>query len=126
MVRYHSLVIDAKTLSQELVPIAWTSSSDALSYLEIQKSGESPDAYESQMGQKRGNSSPSSHSEKIQNGKILMGIMHCTRPHYGVQFHPESIGTAYGRKIFKNFREITQDYWLRKILFSNERRVSSL
>ncbi|WKA01140.1 hypothetical protein VitviT2T_019436 [Vitis vinifera] len=122
VVRYHSLVIDAKTLSQELVPIAWTSSSDALSYLEIQKSGESPDAYESQMGQKRGNSSPSSHSEKIQNGKILMGIMHCTRPHYGVQFHPESIGTAYGRKIFKNFREITQDYWLRKILFSNERR----
>ncbi|CBI31471.3 unnamed protein product, partial [Vitis vinifera] len=87
VVRYHSLVIDAKTLSQELVPIAWTS------------------------------------SKKIQNGKILMGIMHCTRPHYGVQFHPESIGTAYGRKIFKNFREITQDYWLRKILFSNERRV---
>lgn len=29
-----------------------------------------------------------------------------------LQFHPESIGTSYGREIFKNFREITEDHWL--------------
>lgn len=28
------------------------------------------------------------------------------------QFHPESIGTCFGREIFKNFREITEDHWL--------------
>lgn len=28
------------------------------------------------------------------------------------QFHPESIGTCFGREIFKNFREITEDHRL--------------
>lgn len=28
------------------------------------------------------------------------------------QFHPESIGTCFGREIFMNFREITEDHWL--------------
>lgn len=28
------------------------------------------------------------------------------------QFHPESIGTSFGREIFKNFREITEEHWL--------------
>lgn len=29
------------------------------------------------------------------------------------QFHPESVATCHGRQIFKNFRQITEDYWLR-------------
>lgn len=32
---------------------------------------------------------------------------------FDFQFHPESVATCYGRQIFKNFREITEDYWLR-------------
>lgn len=28
------------------------------------------------------------------------------------QFHPESVATCHGRQIFKNFRKITEDYWL--------------
>ena len=35
--------------------------------------------------------------------KIIMGIAHSTLPIYGFQFHPESIGTAIGIKLLKNF-----------------------
>ncbi|KRR18313.1 hypothetical protein CQ13_35235 [Bradyrhizobium retamae] len=34
---------------------------------------------------------------------IIMGLRHRQRPHYGVQFHPESICSQYGREIFVNF-----------------------
>jgi len=59
--RYHSLIIEKKTLPKELKIIAWT------------------------------------------NRKIIMGISHNTKHIYGVQFHPESIGTIEGKKILRNF-----------------------
>jgi anthranilate synthase/aminodeoxychorismate synthase-like glutamine amidotransferase len=34
---------------------------------------------------------------------LIMAIEHRTRPTYGVQFHPESIGTPLGREIVANF-----------------------
>lgn len=37
--------------------------------------------------------------------KVIMGIEHCRLPLYGVQFHPESIMTPYGKDILKNFLE---------------------
>lgn len=37
--------------------------------------------------------------------KLIMAIEHKTRPLYGVQFHPESIMTTYGKQILKNFLE---------------------
>ncbi|XP_039173256.1 aminodeoxychorismate synthase, chloroplastic isoform X2 [Eucalyptus grandis] len=119
VVRYHSLVLDAQTLPEELIPIAWTTSSDAISFSE--DNVVSPDAYaKSREGystlfsEKRNeNSWPFSNSEDIRSRKVLMGIMHSTWPHYGVQFHPESVATCHGRQIFKNFRRITEDYWLR-------------
>jgi anthranilate synthase/phosphoribosyltransferase len=37
----------------------------------------------------------------------LMGVHHKTHPTFGVQFHPESILTAEGKKIIKNFLEIS-------------------
>ncbi|KAA8534354.1 hypothetical protein F0562_031895 [Nyssa sinensis] len=135
VVRYHSLVVDAESLPKELIPIAWTSSSDTLSFLGTQKSDVIPNGYESQLGQqisiesfsrkfKSGNSFSLSDSEGLRSGKVLMGIMHSTRPHYGLQFHPESVATCHGRQIFKNFREITEDYWLRMRSSSiSERKV---
>lgn len=37
---------------------------------------------------------------------LVMGVQHRTLPIYGIQFHPESIGTPKGKKILKNFLEI--------------------
>jgi anthranilate/para-aminobenzoate synthase component II len=33
--------------------------------------------------------------------------MHKDYPIYGIQFHPESIGTKYGIKMIENFLKIT-------------------
>ena len=35
-----------------------------------------------------------------------MGIAHKKLPIYGLQFHPESVGTKEGKNILKNFLEV--------------------
>ena len=37
-----------------------------------------------------------------------MAIEHKTLPFFGVQFHPESIATEDGHKLFKNFLKIRE------------------
>uniref|UniRef100_A0A2P2JXW6 Aminodeoxychorismate synthaseic n=1 Tax=Rhizophora mucronata TaxID=61149 RepID=A0A2P2JXW6_RHIMU len=121
VVRYHSLIIDAESLPKELVPIAWTSFSSSCSFLEMQNSDFITHAHDSRVrsdisfdASLRGlynGICPFSHSKNMPRKKILMGIMHTTRPHYGLQFHPESIATCHGRQIFENFRDLTKDYW---------------
>lgn len=34
---------------------------------------------------------------------VVMGMRHRTRPHHGVQFHPESILTVQGKRLLSNF-----------------------
>ena len=38
--------------------------------------------------------------------KTIMGIEHNKFPLFGVQFHPESIKTDFGKQIIKNFIKI--------------------
>ncbi len=40
------------------------------------------------------------------NNEIIMGVEHKKYPIFGIQFHPESIGTEEGKKILMNFLSI--------------------
>lgn len=68
VVRYHSLVVDRKSLPEALIATAWTSEGH------------------------------------------IMGLHHRDRPIYGVQFHPESISTEYGKEMLENFYKLTRDH----------------
>lgn len=108
VVRYHSLVIDATSLPDEIIPIAWSYSGETLPFLDYQKSDVLNDAFGGQAGRQDSICSLATGSPEV-----IMAIRHSRMPHYGVQFHPESVGTHHGRQIFENFKKITMDYWSR-------------
>ncbi|XP_058113604.1 aminodeoxychorismate synthase, chloroplastic isoform X2 [Magnolia sinica] len=135
VVRYHSLVIDPNSLPKELIPIAWTSSTNTLSFLDMKESNVITDTFGCKTNQLlcidhlESNLRNKSlwcpkNFEDTRDSRVLMAIMHSTRPHYGVQFHPESIATCHGRRIFENFRMMTVDYWLKSSRI-HERKVHS-
>jgi para-aminobenzoate synthetase len=41
---------------------------------------------------------------------VLMAVAHRRRPQWGVQFHPESICTEYGRLLLSNFGDLTREF----------------
>lgn len=97
VVRYHSLVVKFpeknKCHDMQIEPIAWSN-------------GVNGDG---------GKVIP--HDEDI-----CMALQHKTNPHYGVQFHPESVGTGnHGYQILKNFCEFCVEWYTHK----NDPRLDS-
>ena len=45
----------------------------------------------------------SQHQHPAQSDRVLMGLAHRTLPLYGVQYHPESVGTSHGQALIRNF-----------------------
>lgn len=45
---------------------------------------------------------------------VLMALRHRSLPLWGVQFHPESIGTTGGRQLMANFRRLTEQHGRRR------------
>ena len=93
--RYHSLIIDPESLPEELIPIAWTTSSGTISFLSSKESGKINghethndqstfvDSLLAEVG--NGSLGNSSYYRKTRSTRVLMGIKHSTRPHYGLQ-----------------------------------------
>lgn len=54
------------------------------------------------------------NEKSTSNDNIVMGLEHRENPHYGVQFHPESIGTEQGMILIKNFLQVCQDVKMKK------------
>ena len=66
--RYHSLVVSAEGLPDELEITAW--------------------------------------SDDRKEGSEIMALCHRSLPVFGVQFHPESVGTSPGKRLLSNFLEL--------------------
>lgn len=50
------------------------------------------------------------HGDSHIPDQVLQGIAHTSLPYYGVQFHPESIGTAFGFQLLQNFHDLTAEH----------------
>ncbi|KAL1923081.1 uncharacterized protein VTP21DRAFT_9457 [Calcarisporiella thermophila] len=99
-VRYHSLVVDWEELPPELLVTAWCYEDDE----DMQKLQEEVI--------RAGHEIKREDIEKNTTKKLktIMGIQHAWKPIWGVQFHPESICTEYGKLMMTRFHELTIDY----------------
>ncbi|KAG0373150.1 Protein phosphatase PP2A regulatory subunit B [Mortierella sp. AD032] len=93
-VRYHSLVVQDSDLPNTLVATAWCHSFPLIPANSL--SNGSVQIY---------------NSDRALGSKVLMGLRHKTLPHHGVQFHPESICTQYGRQMMANFFRISTEFY---------------
>lgn len=81
VVRYHSLAVDQNSLPECIEPIGWTHGTTHAVH--------------------------GRYSNAHDPDSVLMALAHKEYPHFGVQFHPESIGSSFGAQLLKNFKQIS-------------------
>ncbi|HWD11619.1 MAG TPA: aminodeoxychorismate synthase component I [Solirubrobacteraceae bacterium] len=54
---------------------------------------------------------------------VVMGLEHTRRPIWGVQFHPESIATDHGRRLFENFYALARAHTAGRASGAERRRL---
>ncbi len=93
VVRYHSLIVDdaSRALPGCLRAIAWTAADGG-------DGGGAP----------RG--ARPEDAERERAGGLIMAMRHVSRPHVGVQFHPESVSTTFGCEMYANFSRIADAF----------------
>ena len=89
MVRYHSLAVAEASLPACLQALAWTRGGH-----HALPACDEPGARPRSPGGKPGAE------------RVLMALAHCELPLYGVQFHPESVATAHGDALIRNFCDL--------------------
>eukprot|EP00981_Chlorochromonas_danica_P014230 scaffold7567_cov167-Ochromonas_danica.AAC.10 len=56
----------------------------------------------------------------------IMALRHRTKPHYGVQFHPESIETSIGQRLLENFKDITMKFYHKRQHIKSSQSIRSI
>ncbi|KAF8931507.1 hypothetical protein BGZ58_007585 [Dissophora ornata] len=97
-VRYHSLVVQEHDLPADLVPTAWCYSFPLITADNLSPKNKNVDNFTSSF-------------DRTLGSKSIMGIRHRSLPHHGVQFHPESICTQFGRQMMNNFFRISHEFY---------------
>lgn len=88
----------------------------------VDTSADAPNVTEQHTsGEQLGGQAPRLHQQKqgdealaCSSVGLLMGLAHRSRPHYGVQFHPESVATQYGIALLRNFRDLAAEHIRRR------------
>lgn len=113
VVRYHSLLVREEALPACLEPIAWTCGGHHALELHAGSSSASSSGGDNDAGRTPagaaadGSSSSGGSSDGSSGSGLLMALAHRSLPHYGVQFHPESVATGYGAALLANFAALT-------------------
>jgi len=106
VVRYHSLMVDPSSLPECLEPIAWTCCGHHAVHLDHDQPSTPPlhnSAASSSAGCSAYTASGTPPGAFSPGMDIIMALAHRTCPHFGVQFHPESVSTRHGIALLSNF-----------------------
>lgn len=102
--RYHSLVVDESSLPDCLQPIAWSHGMHHA--VATASSTQHASTLRGPTGSEAAAAGVDGGAPVTEQAPLVMALAHTARPHYGVQFHPESICTKYGAQLVLNFLQL--------------------